>query len=150
MNLNELRAEIESGPLADACAPLVADGDDAGVAALLNAIEDSISITRNDVSRSEIIKGTQSALIVLAGKSFADQTKWDRILRSLYAVEAVDCTDAGTQAMFGLAVSESLLTGEQVETLTTRAGSRAEERWGVGTVVRHSDVARAMRGGDES
>ncbi|MFL6141664.1 MAG: hypothetical protein ACJ72N_07315 [Labedaea sp.] len=136
----QLTAELNGDPAALGYAVLVATGDDAGVAAILNA-PTATNVFRNNIGVHEVVAA-------IAPADFAALTVLQvaKLQLLFTGTTTIDATSANTRALFvgifaGMATSAASLTA-----LASRPGSRAEVLFGTGTVVTASDVSLALRG----
>jgi len=136
----QLASEINSDPAALGYAAHVASGDDAGVAALLNAAT-TTKVFRNDLATHEVLNA-----IVAADFAALTQLQVSKLALFFAGTTTVDATNANTRTIFlgvftGMANTVTALTA-----LAQRNGSRAEVLWGVGTVITAANVSLALRG----
>lgn len=135
-----LKSEIQTDPIALGYASHVASGDDAGVAILLGATQQTININVGVVPAYKVFEA-----IVPAEWSALSADDKQRI-QSILAMGDVDTTGPNTRAAFTTAFPATTVTRTNLTALLTRKGSRAEQLFGAGTVVQHLDVAKALRG----
>jgi hypothetical protein len=140
-----LATEINTDPTSLGYAQYLAVGDDTSIADILNAPKRN---TVQSVSRSlnELLSLMISAAVQLASTDAAMQSKWDRIIKLATSANGVNPNDSTVQPIFNLAISDGLLTQTQVDAFCKQPGSRAELLFGVGVVIQHLDVAKALRG----
>lgn len=150
MNIDtaRLRAELLTDPLGLGYGPLLAQGSDSALAALLNAAAGpgAARVTLPSLDRDTFLLGIAPAYLVLPTLPNGLQAKWDRILG---VIRAAGSLQTGSPALAGLldqAVADGVLTGAQLEALTTRIGARAEVLFGAGALVGTRDVSLALRG----
>lgn len=144
-----LKKEIEGGTLASSCKEWLAAGSDDDIARLFSdkAGSASGSVPVQSVSKATFIRRLVApAAIALAEADDKTQRKWDRYILLITTLDSIDVSDTVVQALLALAVSEKLLDQKTVDAVTTTTGSYAEVLFGVGTIIRHQDVARALRG----
>lgn len=137
----ELKAEIQTGPLAAELAPFVAAGNDLQVAAILNrqdiagkkraAMTDLV----NYLSDQGILANIADAALDTAATGHAAARKVVATLRlsTELGVTNINMERAGNQALIGNLVSAGLMTGAQangVKALADTLLSRAETLWG--------------------
>lgn len=136
----QLASEINSDPAAIGYASRVAEGDDAGVAALLNAAT-ATKIFRDDVAPGEIINAIVAA-------DFASLTQLQLSKLSLFFAgnASLDATNANTRTIFTGIFSGMTSTIAALSALVQRPGTRAEVLWGINTTVSADDVSLALRG----
>jgi hypothetical protein len=159
MTPTELRAEIDADPKALGYAAPFADGDDAGLARLLNAPAGAgaEAINRAAVGRGELLEvlagvGGLSGIYSAAGS--ATDPRFDVAKAASLILEnpdsTVDYTRAGTRALvaaLGPGGTAILDAGglAALQSVCTRTGSRAEVLWGEGAAVTPDDVAAARK-----
>lgn len=143
--IQQLAAEIAADPKNLGYAAFSVNGNDAAVASLLNSLSGPgvgpvASVT---MTRDEALLAFSPALLTITALSTALQSKWDRILSALTSLNVLDCTSAAVQAILTQAITDSVLTQEQVTNFNQRTGSRAEVLWGAGTIVSAYDCSQA-------
>ena len=137
-----LKTEIQQDPKAMGLAPLVAAGNDQGIADLLNSVTSSGTGTtfRNNIQAKEIINAIVAAdFAALTALQLAQ-------LQAITAQGILDATNANARAIFlnifvGMTNTVSALTA-----LASRVASRAELLFGAGTTIEAGDVSFALRG----
>jgi hypothetical protein len=142
-----LATDIQSGPFAATLAPMVTAGNDQGIADLYNKATgvSSGSVVVVFMSRSDFLMGFAPALFSLPTLTNAIQTKWDRILRFIGSLEGIiKVSSGGVQNLLTQAVTDNVLTQNQVNGISNKTGSRAEILFGDGTVLTSIDIARAL------
>ena len=156
INHQALQTELQTDPTALGYAASVASGNDEATAAILNQIRAGITIRRADIEPREIAAAIAVAdYTALGGNPTAAQLSTERrFLSWLTAIMAVPSlrllNDDGSntpvidnfQAMFAAGTG----TRTRLIALASRQGTRAEQLFGVGTVVSAADVAKALRG----
>jgi hypothetical protein len=148
MDYTALKNEITNDPLNLGYAVFVTAGNDQAIADLLNAATGvgAATVTVPAMSRDNFMTAIIPALIVLPALSTTIQSKWDRILAVVRAASIINISDPSIQALLGAAVSDNVLTSDQVSVIGQRTGSRAEVLFGAGTTVTNSDISFALRG----
>lgn len=160
-----LLAEIQSGPLAAALAPLVAAGNDRAVADALNAKTLAGYVPIAEVSAPCLKFGLTGKLefwmYVYAfktahGTAQAGETAMGvacsqalTLLRDDYRLTGADVADEDFVAAMNAFKAAGWLTDTQVGYLTSLGGgraSRAEVAFGWGTQISPADVSKATRG----
>jgi hypothetical protein len=139
-----LKAEILADPIALGHAARLVVGDHVGIAAALNR-PGRPPFARAYVPRDEFLRLVSPSAFALAG--IADATArdgWRIVLDIARATEGVNVGDAPIAALFAQAHAAGLLSDAQFSALTSKAGSRAEELWGEGTVIDHPAVSAAL------
>ena len=125
-------------------ANLVEVGNDQAVAVWYNQVREDVTITLPSMPRGDVLLALIPAITLLPTKSEAVQKAWDRILGVLQTSDSVQVTSPQVQALMAAGVADGLLTTQQASTINARSGSRAEQLFGPGTVLQHTDVARAF------
>lgn len=134
----ELKAEIETGPLVATLAPLVTAGNDAGVAAALNAINTA-------VDRTTVASHLVFECIVPAEWAALTAAEKQRI-QTILGMGEINLKGTNTRASLAAAFGAGTATRTALLALQSRPGSRAEQVWGAGTIISPSDVSLALRG----
>lgn len=144
----ELGTEISTDPEGLGLGELYDEGQYQGVANALNSLTGpgAASINLPSVSKDNFILAIAPALLVIPTLSSDLQTKWNLILNTVLGVNLIDLTNSNVTDLLEDAVSDGVLTSDQVTAATTRIGSRAEVLWGAGTVVSAEDVSLAITG----
>jgi hypothetical protein len=139
-----LASEINSDPAGLGYAALKTAGNDAGIAALLNALTGAGTGT-------VFLTAVNVQTLILALKSTAD---WDLLTTSgnnwnsiqlLTLVQPLDCSQTEIQTLLSHVFSG--LSANSITALTAaikRTGSRAEVLFGAGSVIQNTDVAHAL------
>lgn len=140
----QLAAEIRTDPQALGYAAPLAAGQDGVIADLLNAVNPAYVVSLSIIDKGDFLIGMLPAASALAGQDAATQANWDRMISIACANNTIDVGNAAVQAVLTAAVQQNLLSQAQADAVTKRAGSRAEVLFGAGTVVTHTDVARAL------
>lgn len=147
-----LKTELETDPVGYGYAPFVANGSDNVLAEMLNTVRagtdgfPAITVRRADIRPSEVLEAVDVRDFV-ANPSVA-WTSWFESATRLDAMRLLN--DDGTDTLI-LKNLKRILTdtnGSQarVVAICNRNGSRAEQLFGTGTLIRDSDVAQALRG----
>lgn len=147
----ELKAEIDTGPLAAELAPFVAAGNDNDCAAMLNAMSQAV-IALPTIGKGALLRGIIPALdqlatgVNLSGVALTAQisAKWTNRFAALRAGDDVMVLDAALMGLLGQLVTDGLMLQPYIDAFSKRNGSRAEVLWGAGTVVRPADIQHAM------
>lgn len=156
MNYAALTAEIQSGPLAAELAPLVAAGNDAGVAGVLNSQRGETMLRERIISArgvlAEYADGPATAAAVLdkleAAAPSVPAIKW---VMSFLKGDGIDIGSPATQGMIDQLAAATVLTEDEagkLKALGRVPASRAELVFG--QPVTANDVARAVRNDDGS
>ena len=145
MTPTALRAEIHTGPHAAALAAFVTSGNDTAIAAFLNspAGAGSGTVTLANMDRQRLLRALVPVSLAMAARTAAIQAKWDRIINMLRDIDTIPAAEM--DAVFALAVTDTLLTTANVTAIKTRIGSRAEVL-GDTQPITHLEVANALRG----
>lgn len=151
MNLIALRAEIETGPLAESIAPLVTAGNDGAIAALLNAdyATETGAITRAMFAIWAAQTGMRSAIRDHAQNVNSPLRSIAITLEDFLggAADSLDFSMSENQAMLAAWVSVGGCTQEQADSLLAlcqQSVSRAQQA--LGETVTIEQIAQAMRG----
>lgn len=135
-----LSVEIATDPGALGYASHVASGNDGAVAELLNRIRVGIVINRDTITPNELFEA-----IVPSEWAAASAQEKQRI-GLILAMPTVDLRGPNTKAALQAAFGPGTTTRANIIAMLSRSGSRAEQLFGSGTRVDHSDVAVALRG----
>src|SRR5438552_1527899 len=151
-----LGTEIQTDPKALGYAALVAAGQDADVAAALNARSGpgAATISLAAIDRNTFLKITTAAAIRVATGIGSDgaalaagaAAKWGAVLAQARAADPGSQIDLTLLPSLGDPSADRVMAPSELAALTTRTGSRAEVLFGPGTVVTPSDVSFALRG----
>lgn len=137
----ELRNELTSDPAGMGYAGKTA----LQKVALLNADKDGVTFPKL-VDVATVLKVIGMAQFRAAALSDPSRTGWLETLANIRSLkDGLIPSDAGVAELLAGAVQAGVLTSPEkaaLDALGARAGSRAEELWGVGTVVTLNDVAR--------
>lgn len=148
-----LKTELQTDPKALGYAPLIASGSDGALADKLNA--KTIS-GRKPVDVKTLLRwGASSGVLadIVTNSSSAGDKKVRSIciatLKLLERLDTLDLDDAGIRALVDALVTGGVMTAAQKDELLALGNapvSRTEELFGIGVVVGHEDVAKALRG----
>lgn len=147
MDYTVLANEINTDPLTMGYAPFITSGADLAIADLLNSATGNGTAQINIIlmPRGDFLISLLPGIAALSGMSAALQTKWDRLITVACANDNIAVSSLAVGAILDIAVQDGLLTSQQRNVIGKRTGSRAEVIFGAGTVVNHSDVAKALR-----
>jgi hypothetical protein len=148
MNYQSLKAELDNDPQHLGYAALLAAGDHVGVAALLNnpAGAGSAPLAVRRMAKNAFLLAVAPGAILASQKTLPIQARWSMVLQLVAATGGFVQLDAPqVQSLLTIAVADGVLSQNQVDAITRRPGSRAEVVLGADTVVRHQDVAIALR-----
>ncbi len=145
VDLTALKTEITTDPESIGYAPHVATGNQNEIAALLNTVNQAITVKDTYLDKDLFLASITPAALVLATSSTLLQSKWDRIIAFVQASNYINLSHPGVAPLLTLAVSDGILTQQQVNAIGSRSGSRAEQVLGVGTTVTIDDIANALR-----
>lgn len=140
-----LRAELETDPNGYGYAPLLAAGADQGLADLLNEERANITVRRPDITAAEVLEAIDNRDFVATPN--AAHVAWFGSVTRQESVRLV--TDAGvdTRILGGLRRlldnADTQGSRARLGAIANRLGSRAEQLFGAGTLVRHEDVTKA-------
>jgi hypothetical protein len=143
----ELAAEINTDPAALGLPALAAAHNDAAVAAALNA-PTANPISLGTISKQDFVLKWAFIAVRIIGLPAALSAKWQWLFTVATQSEVVELDGALLSATRAAAIADGLCTAGEWDSVALRPASRAEVRWGVGTVVsadRVGDVFRAQR-----
>lgn len=142
-----LKDELENDPKSIGYQSKINLGQDLAVAGLINATTGpgAETISLPTISKGQFLLGIAPVGLTLPTKSAEIQAKWDRIILLASSADVVDIGNPTVGLLLQAAIADELITPEQVAAFATRTGSRAEVLFGVGTLVRHEDIAKALR-----
>jgi hypothetical protein len=154
--LQALKAELMGDPLSLGYAPLLVSGNDAALAALLDAAigPGAALVQQIDITRGALLKGLLPVFERVLGPGIDSNgtaipveilAKWRIRFDVLKVADPVIPLDAQIAALLAEAVTDKVATQAQVDGIVKAPGSRAEVLFGAGTVVTHVDVAAARR-----
>lgn len=133
-----LRTELQTDPTGLGYAPLITNGDDADLAALLNAVRGTITVFRNDIESGEIVGST-----VLSDFTTLTSSQQNYYL-AIVSQPTVDATNTNLRTSLATLFPAGSTTRTNLQALAQRNGSRAEQLFGTGISVSTADVARAL------
>lgn len=140
-----LKTEILTDPNNYGYAGPLASRTDWQVAALLNEIRAGITVPRADVTPLEVIEAINVSDFVTSPASTL-YASWLSALLQYPSLRILKADGSDTRVMSN--VMKLLTNGSASETrlraLASRTGSRAEQLFGVGTVVAVSDIGTAL------
>jgi hypothetical protein len=164
----QLADELNQDPSNQGYAPYIAAGNDKGIVAILNQVQEGASFFISKGSSTlDSVRGTWGDVITLIDAISDDtseqplknkEAKWKwQVQTLLLPVDQLDYSDPATQGFFADAIADGLLyysapgvtsplTQEEVDARVGRQGSRAEVVCGSGTVIKKKDVSLALRG----
>ena len=147
INYQNLRQELLVDPNAYGYAPLIAIGNDQGLADMLNLARAAIVMPRPDVSPLEVLEAISVQDFVAANAQTILMGSWLESLTQFQQIRILKENGSDTRVMTNL--MRFLVNGSQSEVrlraLASRSGSRAEQLFGVGTNVSPMDIAQALR-----
>lgn len=139
-----LKVEIQTDPNGYGYAEPLSYRIDWQVAELLNHVRPTISVPRPDVTPLEILEAINvqdfiSNANVLYASWFESLTQFPsvRVLKE-------NGTDARVMTNLQKLLSNGSASETRVRALASRTGSRAEQLFGVGTVIQAEDIGRAL------
>jgi hypothetical protein len=135
----QLKTELTTDPTSLGYAPLITAGNLGGVESLINKIQGTITVFRNDVAPREVVQ-----CIAAADFNAAAQIAISK-LEMMFISAPLDCTLANVRAnMQGIFTGASAATTNALSAVAQRNGSRAEQLWGTGTLVSSNDIMVAL------
>lgn len=141
MTDTELRNELTNDPAGMGYAGKTA----AQKVAILNAPKEGVTF-HVIVDVATVLKVIGMAQFRAAALSEPSRTGWLETLANIRSLkDGLIPSDAGVAELLAGAVQAGVLTSQEkaaLDALGVRTGSRAEQLWGVGTVVTLNDVAR--------
>ncbi len=158
IDYSALNAELTADPQSLGFAALLADGDDEGLAALLDAVGSgsAYTLTLATLDKNSFLTATTPAAVRLAiGGNGADGStplttvviaKWSAVLAQARAADPGSQINLALLDQLGSPVTDNVMSQAEFTAMTTRQGSRAEVLFGAGTIVSSDDVAEALRG----
>jgi hypothetical protein len=147
INYVQLKTELNTDPNAYGYAPLIAIGNDQGLADMLNLPRAAIVMPRPDVSPLEILEAIKVTDFIASTNQSILYGSWFESVTQYPSVRILKTDGSDTRLMTNMMTL--LVNGSQSEVrlraLASRPGSRAEQLFGVGTTVAHMDIAQALR-----
>ena len=147
INYVQLKTELNTDPNAYGYAPLIAIGNDQGLADMLNLPRAAIVMPRPDVSPLEILEAIKVTDFIATGNQSILYGSWFESVTQYPSVRILKTDGSDTRLMTNMMTL--LVNGSQSEVrlraLASRQGSRAEQLFGVGTSVGNWDIAQALR-----
>lgn len=148
IDYQQLKTELNIDPNAYGYAPLIAIGNDQGLADMLNLRRAAIVMPRPDVSPLEILEAINVADFIASGNQSILWGSWFESITQYPTVRVLKENGSDTRVMTNF--MKVLVNGSSSETriraLASRDGSRAEQLFGVNTSVSAMDIAQALRG----
>jgi hypothetical protein len=151
--LQQLHDEIVNDPAALGYAPFVTAHDRIGVAGLLNAINQAITVKRVDVMAWEILEAIDTADVQTgASAPLPGALSWfESALQSARPLRLTNEDGSDTHILKNIkqiflangAAGANPQTRARLNAIALRAGSRAEQLWGTGTLINEQNVADA-------
>lgn len=145
--LQTLKTELLTDPNAYGYAPLIADTNNPALTAMVNLPRAAIQMPRPDVTPLEILEAIKITDFVPSGQQSILYGSWFESLTQFPSVRILKENGTDTRAMTNLMTI--LANGSQSEVrlraLAVRNGSRAEQLFGVNTVVSVQEVIDAQR-----
>ena len=129
-----LNDEILNGPFKTEITPHVASGSDASIAKVLNERRASIIVSKPSISRDELLLAVDMNDVKTLGA-----TERDLFIRLIGS--DMPSKTAQELATFFPPGNQS---GVRLDAATRREGSAVEQRFGVGFVVSHLEIAAAL------
>ncbi len=141
-----LKKELEEDPRKLGYASLIKEGNESGVTSLLNVTDSSILIPQGIVTKDIFVLGLARGLADLLGRVDEDPLKmafrgWLELLK---IVSNINVTNENVVTTLAAAINVGVFTQEEVDSVTKRPGSRAEELFG--GIVSTSDISYVLRG----
>jgi hypothetical protein len=140
----ELAAEINTDPAGLGLPALAAAHNDAAVAAALNAPTASL-ISLGTISKQDFVFKWAFITVRIVGLPAALSAKWQWLFAVAVESGIVVLDGALLIATRAAAIADGLCTAAEWDSVALRPGSRAELRWGVGTIVSADRVADVFR-----
>jgi hypothetical protein len=137
-----LKTELTTDPASLGYAPLIVLGSHNQISALINAVGDT-DVQLPSMDRDSFLTAVLPGVIRLASLDVAIQSKWDRLLAVARAASVISI--AAVTGIMAMAVSDGVMTSDEVAGIGKRKGSRAEVVFGAGVVVFTDDVSLALR-----
>lgn len=136
-----LKTELQTDPQTMGYAPLIADGSDNQLAALLNALTGpgAGAVDRDILPAYEIV----DAVVQAEYDPLTAAQKQQLLL--ITGAGQVNIRATNTRAALAAMFGPGTTTRANMLALQTRTGSRAEVLFGIGTVITADDVAIALR-----
>ena len=136
LNYQQLKTEIQTDPLALGYAPLLAAGNQAAIADLLNEVRAGIGIDRLTVPAWEVF----DAIVPAEWAALLAQEK--QRIQIILSLGTVPVKGTNTRNAFLAAFAAGTATRSALAALQTRPGSRAEQLFSQS--VSPADIAQAM------
>lgn len=145
INYSALKLELNTDPNAYGYAPLIAIGNDQGLADMVNLPRAAIVMPRPDVNPLEILEAIKVTDFINAPNVL--YASWFESVTQYPSVRILKENGSDTRLMTNMMTL--LVNGSQSEVrlraLASREGSRAEQLFGVGTQIGNADIAQALR-----
>ena len=143
--LAQLKSELLNDPSSLGYAALLADTNMPALAAALNLRRSTISMPRPDVAPLEILEAINLSDFLSNTNTY--WSSWFESLTQFPAVRVLKTDGSDTRVMSNLLklLTNGSASESRVRALAVRDGSRAEQLWGVNTVIGTQDVIDAIR-----
>ncbi len=136
VNYSQLKTEIQNPFYSN----WITSGNHVAIANYLNVVNTGIIIQRKLVPTYEIFEAIVPSELFGSGVTSQERARLDTLL----GLGNVDAQGANTKQAFLSIFPQGTTTRQNLIALARRTGSRAEELFGIGTVVRHQDIAIAL------
>lgn len=140
IDIAALKADLSTDPAGLGYAPLIASGDDVGLARLLNDPARGGPIARRWISAAELQGALDAA--EFAAMSATDAAKWQCILLATQDRLPVDTGHLKQQLLAMLPSATRPVSRANLIALQAKQGSRAEVLFGDGSVVQLDDIVK--------
>jgi hypothetical protein len=146
INLQTLKTELLTDPNSYGYAPLIADTNNPALAAMLNLPRAAIQMHRPDVNPLEILEAINVNDFVAAANQTTLMGSWFESLTQYPTVRVLKDNGTDTRVMTNIMtiLKNGSVSETRVRALAVRSGSRAEQLFGVGTVVSVQEVIDAQ------
>ncbi|GIW83220.1 MAG: hypothetical protein KatS3mg105_5027 [Gemmatales bacterium] len=138
----QLRDDIETGPDSATLLPLFQKSNDQQIADFYSQVTGTQKKTV--LTKGEVFLSIMPAVARLQTLTIAPKKEfWVNVLNILRSVDVLDVTRPQTVSLLNQAVTDGLLTMDELNAIGMVPATRAELRWGPGAVVTVDLVGRA-------
>lgn len=135
IDFNVLKTEIETDPTERGYSIHVTSGSDSEVAALLNERLSTITLPKNSLEQIEFVKFVDFGEVKTLGAAERET------FVNLLSLESVPTKTVQEVSLF---FGPTTASRAKLQNASVRNASRAEDLFGIETVVTHPDVAKAL------
>jgi hypothetical protein len=140
INYTALKSELQNDPQALGYATYISSGADENLAVILNTVRGTITLLRDSVPRRDVFDAfVPTEVAALSSVQL-------QALELVMLMDPVNFASANTRTFLAniFPIATAPTTHANLVALATRNGSRAEQLFGIGTVITNQDVRKAL------